>query len=573
MPDDPRDPTIAMSRGLMGAIARYGFPVGSLCVPARGRGELDEASRTEFVRLFDSIVSEFRADALCVCGCNDLLGDALDRARDDGIATVLSLSDLDNCDPARFAEADAVLVPSRFLADYRGEAFGIACTVLPTPVDGNEVGAELVGRGFVTLIDPSIAYGVYAFARIADALGRARPDIPLLVVEGEAGEARLAACGLDLRAHGNINLMPHPPDPRRYWSVTRVALLPSLGWEDRSAVVAAALANGIPVVGSDRAGIPEALGGAGVVLPLPDRLTLATRQLPTPEEVGPWVEAVIRLWDDAEHYAEHRRRSLAESGRRSPESLGPQYARFLTDLRPGAKGPRARVPGRGKAVVLVPYLGGIEWECEQGLQQLERDGVRVVRLGGSSAIDLARCVLASDALHDGCESLLFIDSDIGFEPRDALRLLARPEPVVAGIYVKKSRRELASIFAEGITEVVFGRKAEGLYPLKYAATGFLRIRAGVLRRMIDELKLPSCNARWGRGLWPFFQPVTVPLDDGEMHYLTEDWAFSHRLGQIGVTPLADTSIRLWHYGRYGFGWEDAGADTRRHSSYAYRAFQ
>jgi hypothetical protein len=32
--------------------------------------------------------------------------------------------------------------------------------------------------------------------------------------------------------------------------------------------------------------------------------------------------------------------------------------------------------------------------------------------------------------------------------------------------------------------------------------------------------------------------------------------FSHRLRQIGITPLADTSIRLEHYKRYGFSYED-----------------
>ncbi len=110
-----------------------------------------------------------------------------------------------------------------------------------------------------------------------------------------------------------------------------------------------------------------------------------------------------------------------------------------------------------------------------------------------------------------------------------------------------------------------------MYPLQYAAAGFLRVRATVLRRMVDEFELPLCNARWGRGFWPFFQPTVVPLADGQMHYLSEDWAFSHRLGLIGITPLADTSIRLWHYGRYGFGWEDAGAGVRRHNSYLYRS--
>jgi hypothetical protein len=226
-------------------------------------------------------------------------------------------------------------------------------------------------------------------------------------------------------------------------------------------------------------------------------------------------------------------------------------------------------PGRGQSVVLVPHLNGIEWECEQALRQLESAGVRVVRRGGCSAIDSARNELVSDALHDGAESLLFIDSDIGFDPADALRLLARPEPVASGVYAKKGMRELASIFADGVKELVFGPDAVGTYPLKYAATGFLRLRASVLRKMIADLNMPLCNTHWGRGVWPFFQPLIIPHGPGKWHYLGEDWSFSYRLAQIGVTPVADTSIRLWHWGRYGFGWEDAGRTVERYRSYTY----
>lgn len=226
-------------------------------------------------------------------------------------------------------------------------------------------------------------------------------------------------------------------------------------------------------------------------------------------------------------------------------------------------------PGRNEFVVLVPHLNGIEFECEQSLQQLEAAGVRVVRREGCSAIDVARNELLSEALHDGAEAMMFIDSDIGFDPLDALQLLARPEDVVAAVYAKKNHREMASLFADDIKQVQLGAHAPGLYPLKFAAAGFLRIRAQVLHRMISEIRLPLCNTHWGRGIWPFFQPLIVPHPTAGLHYLGEDWAFSHRLAEIGVTPLADTSIRLWHWGRYGFSWEDAGQDVSRYANYTY----
>ena len=94
-------------------------------------------------------------------------------------------------------------------------------------------------------------------------------------------------------------------------------------------------------------------------------------------------------------------------------------------------------------------------------------------------VDLARCELASDALHDGAESILFIDSDIAFDSADALRVLARPEPVVAGVYAKKNRRDLACLLADGIKNVVFGSGAPGRSDAEDAASLYDALRRDV----------------------------------------------------------------------------------------------
>jgi hypothetical protein len=216
---------------------------------------------------------------------------------------------------------------------------------------------------------------------------------------------------------------------------------------------------------------------------------------------------------------------------------------------------------RGKPVVLVPFYSTVDKECEDGLRVLVKAGVPV-RRASLSCIDLLRSALLSQALKDGFDSFLFIDADIGFDPNDALRLFARPEPVVAGMYVHNKGQDFAGTFARGVDKVVFGPGAPGLYPLLYAPTGFLRIRVEVLRRMIDELKLPECY--WGavKGIYPFFLPLCVPDGRGGNRYLTEDFSFSHRLAQIGITPLADTTIKLYHYKKYGFNYEDMNPKPR-----------
>ena len=92
------------------------------------------------------------------------------------------------------------------------------------------------------------------------------------------------------------------------------------------------MANGIPVLASDRAALPETLGDAGFVFTIPDRCTPTSGIVPTAQEVSPWVAVIERLWDDPEFEAEHRRRALAEAKRWDAENLASQYAEYLESL-------------------------------------------------------------------------------------------------------------------------------------------------------------------------------------------------------------------------------------------------
>jgi glycosyltransferase involved in cell wall biosynthesis len=96
--------------------------------------------------------------------------------------------------------------------------------------------------------------------------------------------------------------------------------------------------NGIPVIGSDRGGIPETVGNGGTVLTLPDRLTPQTKIVPEAGEVEPWIETIIRLWDDPALYVERSELARKEADRWRPDRLRPLYAEFFRNVRlqPGA---------------------------------------------------------------------------------------------------------------------------------------------------------------------------------------------------------------------------------------------
>jgi hypothetical protein len=136
-----------------------------------------------------------------------------------------------------------------------------------------------------------------------------------------------------------------------------------------------------------------------------------------------------------------------------------------------------------------------------------------------------------------------------------------------GIYPKKGDRSLSCHVLSGTEKLVFGQDG-GIHEIRHAATGFLCVKAEVYERMQVKLKLPVCNRQFGRPLVPYFQPLV--MRDGDEHwYLAEDYAFSERARQCGFKIHADTTIRLFQYGSYGYSWEDARADVQRFGTYHY----
>jgi glycosyltransferase involved in cell wall biosynthesis len=253
-------------------------------------------------------------------------------ARDRGAATVFALHNLRYHDPTPFVGVDAVLVASHFAAEHYRKPLGLRCTVLPNLVDHPRVRALERRPTYVVSVNPTIEKGVGVFARIADELGRRRPDIPFLVVEARGNESDVASCGLDLRVHGNVFFLEHTDEPRRFWSVAKLCLLPSLVPENQPLVAIEAMLNGVPVLGSDRGGIPETLGKSGSVLPIPDRLTPASSSLPTADEAAAWVKAILDLWDSPEVYERRSHDALAEAQRWSDHVLEPLYERYFATL-------------------------------------------------------------------------------------------------------------------------------------------------------------------------------------------------------------------------------------------------
>jgi hypothetical protein len=234
-------------------------------------------------------------------------------------------------------------------------------------------------------------------------------------------------------------------------------------------------------------------------------------------------------------------------------------------------------------VILVPALAQPTPKCEESLRELERRGYPIRRVSGFSAVDQGRNQMASDALHDGFAETMWIDTDIGFHADSVERLRSHNLPIVTGLYPQPKARSLACKLLPGTKKVVFGEDG-GLLEIKYAAAGFLHVRRDAYETIREKLKLPHCNTRFGRGIWPFFYSYWIEEEGSGVsvqgsakagtsdpivrhRYLTEDFAFCQRAREAGLNIMADTTIRLWRISTYGYGWEEAGREAERFDTY------
>jgi len=220
---------------------------------------------------------------------------------------------------------------------------------------------------------------------------------------------------------------------------------------------------------------------------------------------------------------------------------------------------------RHACVVLVPVSTAVDPGCERSLRGLEELGYAVRRVHGYAAIDQARNELASAAIQDGFAATMWIDSDIVFDSHDVDRLRQANLSLICGLYPKKGRRELACHLLPDTQTVTFGTNG-GFVNVKYAGAGFLYVHTDVYRSIRETCRLPCCNQRFGRSVTPYFLPM-VAGSGADAWYLAEDYAFCQRAVDSGHAIMADTRIRLYHAGRYEYGWEDAGSTSRRYAKY------
>jgi len=188
---------------------------------------------------------------------------------------------------------------SRFTAERFRHRYGLDTVVIP-PLFRRERYVTQAGGPMVTFINPVPVKGMELALEIAELC----PDIPFCFVRAWPLRMREAArLRRRLRRLGNIQLRDRTSDMRSVYRDTKILLVPSQ-WEDETwgRVASEAQFSGIPVVASNRGGLPEAVGPGGIILGYNQPAIV-------------WAEALRQLWFDARRYGELSDAALGHANR------------------------------------------------------------------------------------------------------------------------------------------------------------------------------------------------------------------------------------------------------------------
>jgi len=179
--------------------------------------------------------------------------------------------------------------------------------------------------------------------------------------------------------------------------------------------------------------------------------------------------------------------------------------------------------------------------------------IKTKYLLGKSNLSHARSVLVTEWYEtaEDEDGFFFIDTDHTFTADDVLRVVGLEGDLNAGIYCNRAKEPTCFPLDGG-----FSNQAENIR-LKYAATGFLFFRKKALVRIhtwmketegLDRVMISDFKDHIESRVIPFFHAVLEPPreSDGKRFWLGEDYSFSYRAIQAGLTIRGCISHTLGH---------------------------
>jgi hypothetical protein len=246
---------------------------------------------------------------------------------------------------------------------------------------------------------------------------------------------------------------------------------------------------------------------------------------------------------------------------------------------------------KNKLFVATPMYGGMNHglymkSCLDLQTVMIKYGIEVKFsfLFNESLITRARNYLVDEFLRTDYTHLMFIDSDIHFDPNDIVALMALDKDVIGGPYPKKSinwnniaetarrnpdlnPRELENLVGEYVFNVVKGTQqfqvSEPLQVMEIG-TGHMMIKRHVFDKMAEAFPqirykpdhVGQAHFDGSRYIHAYFDTVIDTVDSytggGSDRYLSEDYMFCQMWRKIGGDVWLCPWMKTQHIGTYAF---------------------
>lgn len=237
----------------------------------------------------------------------------LREARDRGIATFFYLAHPGYKEEAVFKDVDQVFTDTEATRSLYDERFNFGAYAIGKFIIKPKAPTTGQQQIYATFINPAAEKGVTLFYRIAQIAERELPDLKFLVVESRSSlqqaDERLSTAFAKLT---NIVRLGLQQDMGHVFGMTKILLMPSLWHESGGRAAIEALSLGIPVISTNRGGLPETLGKAPIMLSVGPDLMENPKLLPDKSAARPWIDALVKLLTDQEFYRERQLLSLEQ---------------------------------------------------------------------------------------------------------------------------------------------------------------------------------------------------------------------------------------------------------------------
>ena len=194
-----------------------------------------------------------------------------------------------------------------------------------------------------------------------------------------------------------------------------------------------------------------------------------------------------------------------------------------------------------KTLIAIPAMSWVYTDFMQSMLALEKPDVQLMVQSNSLVYD-ARNNISWAAIQNGFDRVLWLDSDMTFEPDLLIRLNEDMDEngldCVAGFYTSRSDDPQPCIYRDIHWEVEDGRVKtsadpvtecpDGLFEVAGVGFGAVLIKTDMIKAVVDAFGPP-------------FQPLP---------FLGEDLAFCWRAGQLGRRMWCDGRIQVGHIGAH-----------------------